>query len=92
MATQVDPVVIVFLRKYTTHSTNVGSMLVRRLQRPPNIDPTLVKCLVFAGLALYAYKHVLNQIKTTGIANRYSANQIIQYGKYLFFINIIIFS
>ena len=34
----------------TRHWTNVGSMLVRRLRRRPNIDPTLVRCLVFARI------------------------------------------
>ena len=34
-----------------TNLTNVGSMLARRLRRRPNIDPTLVQCLVFAGLS-----------------------------------------
>ena len=31
------------------HSANVGIMLVHRLRRWPNIDPTLGECLVFAG-------------------------------------------
>ena len=35
----------------TTPLTTVGSMLVRRLRRRPNIEPTLIQCLVFAGMA-----------------------------------------
>ena len=31
-------------------SSNVGSMLVHRLRRWPNIKPTLFKCLVFDGI------------------------------------------
>ena len=36
-------------RVSTIHCTNVGSMLGQRLQRWPNIVPTLVQCIVFAG-------------------------------------------
>ena len=31
----------------TSHSAIVGSMLVHRLRRWPNIEPTMVQCLVF---------------------------------------------
>ena len=34
----------------TRHCTNVGTMLARRLRRRPNIETTLVQCLVFAGI------------------------------------------
>ena len=34
----------------TRHPTNAGLMLVHRLRRWPNINPTLVGCLVFADL------------------------------------------
>ena len=30
-------------------------MLARRLRRRPNIDPTLVKCLVFDGMVVEDY-------------------------------------
>ena len=33
----------------TRHWTNVGLMLGHRLRRRPNINPTLVQCLVFAA-------------------------------------------
>ena len=33
----------------TTHPPNVGSMLARRLRRRSNIDPTLGRCVLFAG-------------------------------------------
>ena len=38
-----------FSPETTRYLTNVGSMLARRLRRRPNIESTLVKCLVFAG-------------------------------------------
>ena len=36
----------------TRHRAIVGSMLVHRLRRWPNIKPTMAQCLVFAGLVL----------------------------------------
>ena len=33
----------------TTHRSNVGPMLARRLQRRPNIGPILDRCVAFAG-------------------------------------------
>ena len=36
----------------TRHWTNVGLMLARRLRRRANINPTLVQCLVFAGISV----------------------------------------
>ena len=36
----------------TTHRTNVGLMLAHRLRRRPNINSTLVQCLVFAELPI----------------------------------------
>ena len=33
--------------------TNAGSMLARCLRRRPNIDPTLVQCLMFTGVLLH---------------------------------------
>ena len=41
----------------TRHWANVVSMLARRLRRRPNINPTLVQCLVFAGLTLHCQKY-----------------------------------
>ena len=42
----------VISRRIPANRTNVGSMLVRRLRRGPNIDPILVQRLVFAGILL----------------------------------------
>ena len=36
----------------TRHQTNAGLLLAHRLRRWPNIKPTLVRCLVFAGYLL----------------------------------------
>ena len=41
--------------------TNIGSMLVQRLRRWPNIKPTLVQCVVFAG-CLFLYLKLLSLI------------------------------
>ena len=40
------------LPAHTRHWINGGSMLARRLRRRPNIDPTLIQCLVLAGLCV----------------------------------------
>ena len=37
------------LPKNTRHLAIVGSMMVHRLRRWPNIEPTIVEYLVFAG-------------------------------------------
>ena len=42
----------------TRHWAIVGSMLVHRLRRWPNIEPTMAKCLVFAGQVGPAIFHV----------------------------------
>ena len=34
----------------TIHRAIAGSMLVHRLRRWPNIEPTMTQCLVFAGI------------------------------------------
>ena len=36
-------------RKHRRHWAIVGSMLVQRLRRWPNIEPTIAQCLLFAG-------------------------------------------
>ena len=37
----------------TTHRLNVEPMLAHRLQRRPNIGPTLPLCVVFAGMPMW---------------------------------------
>ena len=46
---------ILYVPANTKHWTNVVSMLGRRLRRRPNIEPTVVHCLVFSGIRYRRY-------------------------------------
>ena len=50
----IEPLLI----QYWSSVAIVGSMLVQRLRRLPNIEPTMAQCLVFAGF-LYRFPQVL---------------------------------
>ena len=52
--------VVQFIPANTRHWTNVGLMLAHRLWRRPNIDPTLVQCLVFSGIWLLVGLHTVD--------------------------------
>ena len=44
--------VFVFINIPTSTRRNIGWMSVHRLQRWPNIQPTLLRCLIFTGMVL----------------------------------------